>query len=79
MARLSGGGAPSRVTAVSQRLLQWRFLAETWAELKKVTWPSREDIVRLTFIVLALSAAVGVALGVVDLVFSFVTRLALGG
>lgn len=79
MARSSGRPAPSRAALAGQRLLQWRFLAETWAELKKVTWPSRQDTVRLTTLVIALSAAVGIVLGVIDLIFSFLARSVLGG
>ncbi|GBD11883.1 Protein translocase subunit SecE [bacterium HR23] len=79
MARQGGSPTTSRVATAGQRLLQWRFFAETWAELKKVTWPSREDTLRLTIAVIALSAVVGIALGIIDLVFSFLARFALGG
>lgn len=79
MARPTGGPTSPRLAMAGQRLLQGRFFAETWAELKKVTWPSREDTIRLTTMVIALSAAVGIALGIIDLIFSFLARFVLGG
>ena len=39
-------------------------------ELTKVTWPSREDAARLTVLVLAVAAAMGVFLGLWDFAFS---------
>jgi len=34
------------------------FAQECWAELQKVTWPSRETVVRLTVIVVLISALI---------------------
>jgi preprotein translocase subunit SecE len=46
------------------------FLREVVAELKKVVWPTREETSRLTFIVLLVSIAVGIVLGIIDLGFT---------
>ena len=46
------------------------FLKETRDELKKVVWPTRQEVIRLTFIVIAISLIVGVLLGGLDLVFT---------
>ena len=46
------------------------FLNETYMELKKVTWPSREEATRLTMMVILISAAVGTALGIIDTLFA---------
>ena len=46
------------------------FIGEVWSELTRVTWPSREDAVRLTILVLGVSAAVGAFLALWDLGFS---------
>ena len=43
-----------------------RFFAESYAELKKVTWPSREDVAASTKIVLVSVALIAIALGLVD-------------
>jgi preprotein translocase subunit SecE len=52
-----------------------RYFRQTWAELKKVRWPSRSEAVNLTVIVLAVTVAMSAFLGVVDrladLLFSF--------
>jgi preprotein translocase subunit SecE len=43
---------------------------ETYMELKKVTWPSREEATRLTLMVILISVAVGAALGIIDTLFA---------
>jgi preprotein translocase subunit SecE len=47
-----------------------RYLVESWAELKKVTWPSRETVVRLTLLVVAVSLVVGIYIYVLDTIFN---------
>ena len=47
-----------------------RYLVESWAELKKVAWPTRETVVRLTLLVVAVSVAVGVYIFVLDRIFN---------
>ncbi|HSX40872.1 MAG TPA: preprotein translocase subunit SecE [Candidatus Saccharimonadales bacterium] len=42
------------------------FFAQTWDELKKVTWPSRAEVIRLTGVVIVVSLIVGGFLGGVD-------------
>ena len=44
-----------------------RYLRETMAELKKVSWPTRQEATKLALIVLATTAAMSVFLGIVDL------------
>lgn len=46
-------------------------VAEVIAELRKVTWPTREDTIHLTIVVLVVSVAVGVFLGGVDIFFNW--------
>jgi len=40
------------------------------AELRKVAWPSREEAIRLTIIVLIVTVAIAIMLGVIDFAFS---------
>ena len=47
-----------------------RYLVESWAELKKVAWPTRETVVRLTLLVVAVSVAVGIYIYVLDRIFN---------
>ena len=46
-----------------------RFIDEAWSELKKVSWPTREQVRNLTVLVFAVSIAVGVYITVLDTVF----------
>jgi preprotein translocase subunit SecE len=52
-----------------------RFLTESWSELKKVSWPTRDQVRNLTVLVFAVSAAIGVFIAVWDFVFTEVVRL----
>lgn len=45
------------------------FLKEVRLELGKVVWPTRDQVVRLTLLVIALSVAVGLFIGAIDFVF----------
>ncbi|MBI2031998.1 MAG: preprotein translocase subunit SecE [Candidatus Levybacteria bacterium] len=53
------------------------FLKEVQDELKKVTWPTRSEVIRLTAVVIIVSLIVGVFLGGLDFVFVNVTKLLL--
>ncbi|MBI2122299.1 MAG: preprotein translocase subunit SecE [Candidatus Sungbacteria bacterium] len=48
------------------------FLKETRLELKKVTWPNREDTIRYTVTVVAVSLVIAVFLGGLDYLFQFI-------
>jgi preprotein translocase subunit SecE len=52
-----------------------RYLRGTRAELRKVTWPTREEALRLTGIVLATTVGFSLFLGVVDYLLSRVFAL----
>lgn len=52
-----------------------RYFRETRGELRKVTWPTREESWRLTLVVLGVSAATAVFLGVIlDSSFSWAVQ-----
>lgn len=46
-----------------------QFVQEVIAELKKVTWPTRAEVIKLTAVVIALSVIVGAFIGVLDVTF----------
>ena len=56
-----------------------QFLSDVRAELRKVVWPTPEQLTRLTGLVIALSVAMGFALGGVDYLFTELFRIAVGG
>ncbi len=47
-----------------------RYYRETVGELKKVNWPSRQEAVNLTLIVLAVTFGMSAVMGLLDLIFS---------
>ena len=49
-ARSGGGGFFGRI---------WRFIQESWAELHKVEWPTQNQVVQGTIVVLVACAIVG--------------------
>jgi preprotein translocase subunit SecE len=53
------------------------FLEEVKQELVKVTWPSKNQTINMTLIVLAVSVLVGVFVGGLDYVFTKVMEVAL--
>ncbi|NJL03715.1 MAG: preprotein translocase subunit SecE [Chloroflexaceae bacterium] len=54
-----------------------QLLRDTRAEIKKVVWPTREEIIRLTILVIAVSAVIGVVLFGVDSFFLWLYTLLL--
>jgi preprotein translocase subunit SecE len=46
-----------------------RFIDEAWSELKKVTWPTREQVRNLTVLVLTISLVVGAYITLLDAIF----------
>ena len=46
-----------------------RFIDEAWSELKKVSWPTREQTRNLTVLVFAISLVVGIYITILDTVF----------
>jgi preprotein translocase subunit SecE len=47
-----------------------QFIKEAVAELKKVKWPTREEVVKMTGIVVGVSIIVGLFLSGLDLMFT---------
>ncbi len=46
------------------------YIKQTRTELTHVTWPSREQTIRYTLLVIAVSAITALILGIADFVFS---------
>jgi preprotein translocase subunit SecE len=51
------------------------FFKEVRDELKKVVWPSRQEVIRLTSVVIIVSLGVGLFLGGVDLLLTKIVQL----
>ena len=46
-----------------------RYLTESYSELKKVTWPTREHVRNLTILVFVISGIFGLYIGFFDLIW----------
>jgi len=55
-----------------------RFVRETVGELRKVSWPSRQEAINLTIIVLIVMIVTSVFLYVVDIIGARLLTLAVG-
>lgn len=51
-----------------------KFFSEARQELRHVNWPTRDEAVRLTSIVIGLSVGLAVFLGAFDYLFSFLIK-----
>lgn len=50
------------------------FLQESRREFQRVNWPNRQDTIRYTVVVIAMSLGVAVFLGGLDWVFGYLLR-----
>ena len=46
-----------------------RYFDEVWSELRKVSWPTREQVRNLTVLVFAISFVIGFYITVLDSIF----------
>jgi len=49
-----------------------RFAQESWSELRKVTWPTQEQVIRLTLLVVIISFVISAYIFAFDNVFHIV-------
>jgi len=65
---------------VKPKKARFTFFRDVYDELRKVTWPSRREGIRLTIMVIAVCAVLGLFLGVLDFGFAeLVAKVFLGG
>ena len=55
-----------------------RYYRETVGELRKVVWPTREEALRLTYIVLIVITVMAAVLGLADYLFAQFIRILVG-
>ena len=51
------------------------YLKEVRLELSKVVWPKREEVIKLTLIVIIISVIVGLYLGALDFIYTKLLEL----
>jgi len=66
-----------KMEKVKQQNAFQRWSRETSGELRKVTWPTRQEAWRLTKIVVAVMVVMSLMLGILDFVFSALITLIL--
>ena len=74
----SGGGSGGGTTGATRTRWidrQRENIRNVIAELRKVTWPTREETRNLTIVVIGISAAIGTSLALIDVVLSSLYRL----
>lgn len=55
-----------------------RFYRETVGELRKVSWPSRQEAINLTIVVIIVTFGMSAFLGIVDFIFTRLFAVILG-
>ena len=65
-----------RAARKQQNAIQ-RFFRETMGELRKVSWPTREEAINLTKVVLVVMVITGAFLGALDFLFLQIFKLIL--
>ena len=55
-----------------------KFYRETRSEIKKVTWPSRKELIQHTEVVITSIILVGALIALADFTFGHITQLVLG-
>jgi len=55
---------------VDKQDLKMGYLTGIREELKKVTWPSRSEVIKLSFVVISISLIIAFYVGLLDIVFA---------
>jgi len=70
----------STVPAAQPKKRRFAFISDVVGELRKVAWPTRQETIRLTLIVIGVCVIMGAALGAIDYGFSeLVAKVFLSG
>lgn len=69
--RTTGPSGPQRGPTARSGLGLPRFAAEIVSELRKVVWPTRDDVVYLTIVVVVVTLILGAVLGAIDIGFGW--------
>ena len=74
---LSGGAAAIALTSVPGRQL-WRFAIDARMEVRKVVWPTRQETIQTTLIVMVMVLILGILLWLFDMVLMAILRFLTG-
>ncbi|MDI9471616.1 MAG: preprotein translocase subunit SecE [Tissierellia bacterium] len=48
------------------------YILSVWRELKKVTWPTKKEVINYTLLVLAMTFIVATFIGLADILFNYI-------
>lgn len=51
------------------------YFSASWAEIRKVTWPTRPQLIKLTIVVIVFATVLALALGAIDYGFSTLLKM----
>jgi preprotein translocase subunit SecE len=74
---VSGGAAAIALQTAPGRAL-WEFIADARMEVRKVVWPTRQETIKTTLIVMAMVVVVGLVLWLFDTILMGILRLLTG-
>jgi preprotein translocase subunit SecE len=77
-AQMRPGAQPAKSQTGGQRRERRSFVAESWAELKKVEWPGQSQVIQATIVVLIACIVVGIYLYLNDLLWKPVVQKIIG-
>ncbi len=70
----------SQPEVIKRKKSRFAFVGDTISELRKVVWPTRQETLRLTIMVLIVCITIGLLLGAIDYGFAeLVSKGLLGG
>ncbi|MEK7634424.1 MAG: preprotein translocase subunit SecE [Patescibacteria group bacterium] len=51
------------------------YILESYSELKRVNWPTKDETIRMTLVVIAMSLIMAVFLGSLDFLFRYLLKI----
>ena len=77
----AGGSSPSwpvKLCGLKNMEKVTKFLKEVVAELRKVTWPSKDELIGSTIVTIVVSVIVAVFIGIVDRILTLLIQTIFG-
>lgn len=74
---ISGGAVAIALQTAPGRLL-WQFMTDARMEVRKVVWPSRQETLQTTLVVVVMVLIVGITLWLFDMVLMAILRFLTG-
>lgn len=74
---VAAGAAAAIAFQTEKGRLAWDFMRESRTELRKIVWPTRNETLQTTLIVIAMVALVAIILWMLDGVLAWIMRLLL--